>query len=101
VYPGEDGGYLNLDNWRRSEWHPALESAGLPKLTPYSMRHTFASFAIAAGVSLFYLARLLGSSVNQVDATYGHLLPDSEEYLRGLPDSYDYAALEVAEGGAR
>jgi integrase len=82
---------LNLHNWRRDEWGPALESAGLPKLVPYSLRHTFASFAIAAGVSLFYLARLLGTSVDQIDKTYGHLLPDSEEYLRGLLDNFDAA----------
>ena len=44
VYPGDRGGYLNLHAWRRDEWKPALESAGLPYLVPYSMRHTFASF---------------------------------------------------------
>ena len=75
---------MNLHAWRRDEWYPALESAGLPRLVPYAMRHSFASFAIAAGVSLFYLARLMGSNVEQIDKTYGHLLPDSEEYLRGL-----------------
>ncbi len=53
------------------------------------MRHTFASFSIAAGVSLFYLTRLLGSSVEQIDRNYGHMLPDTEEYLRGLLDSFD------------
>jgi hypothetical protein len=31
----------------------------------------------------------MGTSVSQIDATYGHLVPDSEEYLRGLLDSYD------------
>jgi len=31
-------------------------------------------------VQLFYLT--------QIDATYGHLLPDSEDYLRGLLDAY-------------
>ncbi len=89
VYTGDRGGRLNLHAWRRDEWYPALEAAGLPKLTPYAMRHTFASFAIAAGVSLFYLARLMGTSVEQIDTTYGHLLPDSEEYLRGLLDGFD------------
>jgi len=89
VYPGKRGGYLNLGEWRRDEWYPALDSAGLPKLVPYSLRHTFASFAIAAGVSPFYLARLMGSSVEQIDSTYGHLLPDSEDYLRGLLDAFD------------
>jgi len=92
VYPGVLGGHLNLHNWRRDEWYPALDSAGLPHLVPYSMRHSFASFAIAAGVSLFYLARIMGTSVEQIDRTYGHLLPDSEEYLRGLLDDFDGAA---------
>jgi integrase len=89
VYPGERGGHLSLHAWRRDEWYPALEGAGVAARVPYSLRHTFASFAIAAGVSLFYLARLMGSSVEQIDRTYGHLLPDSEEYLRGLLDTFD------------
>jgi site-specific recombinase XerD len=71
----------------------------VPKLVPYAMRHTFASFAIAAGVSLFYLARLLGSSVDQVDKTYGHLLREPEGYLRGLLDAYDTATEDVAAQG--
>ena len=29
--------------------------------------------------------------VTQIDATYGHLVPDSEEYLRGHLDTYDAA----------
>jgi integrase len=95
VYPGEQrDGYLSLHDWRRDEWYTALDGAGLPKLVPYSMRHTFASFAIAAGVSLFYLARLMGSSVEQIDRTYGHMLPDSEEYLRGLLDAFDSVVLD-------
>lgn len=99
VYPAPDGSHLNLADWRRREWYTALDSAGLPRMVPYAMRHTFASFAIAAGVSLFYLSRLMGSSVEQIDKTYGHLLPDSEEYLRGLLDTYDSAALAAVEGG--
>jgi hypothetical protein len=31
----------------------------------------------------------MGSSVEQIDRTYGHLLPDSEEHLRSLFDAYD------------
>jgi hypothetical protein len=31
----------------------------------------------------------MGTSVTQIDATYGHLVPDSEEYLRGLLDAHD------------
>jgi hypothetical protein len=42
---------------------------------PTPLRHTYASFAIAAGVSLFELARFMGTSAEQIDRTYGHLLP--------------------------
>ena len=38
----------------------------------------------------------MGSSVEQIDKTYGHLLPDSGEYLRGLLDSFDAASPEEA-----
>ena len=34
---------------------------------------------------------------HQIDQTYGHLLPDSEDYLRGLLDNYDAAT--ATEGG--
>lgn len=67
----------------------------------YACRHTFAAWSIAAGVQLFYLSRIMGTSVTQIDATYGHLVPDSEDYLRGLLDSYDHNAAEAADGGAR
>jgi hypothetical protein len=41
--------------------------------------------------SSFYLSRIMGTSVAMVDQTYGHLVPDSEEYLRGLLDAFDTA----------
>ena len=33
----------------------------------------------------------MGTSVTQIDATYGQLVPDSEDYLRGLLDAYECA----------
>jgi hypothetical protein len=53
------------------------------------MRHSYAKFSVAAGVSLFTLARRMGTSVGQIDKTYGHLLPDAVEYERGLLDAFD------------
>ena len=75
--------------FRYREWTPALRAAGIEHRRVYDCRHTFASWAIAGGVQLFYLARIMGTSVAQIDATYGHLLPDSEDYLRGLLDAFD------------
>jgi len=56
-------------------------------------------YADARGVQLFYLSRIMGTSVTQIDATYGHLVPDSEEYLRGLLDAYDVRN-EIEDEGA-
>lgn len=65
-----------------------MKAAGLDHRTPYALRHTYASFAIAAGVSLFELARFMGTSVEQIDRTYGHLLPDALDRTRIALDSF-------------
>ena len=78
----------------------AVRAAGLEHRTPYALRHTYASFSIAAGVSLFYLARFMGTSVQQIDKTYGHLLPDSLEQARGLLDTFLAAAPAMPEAGS-
>jgi hypothetical protein len=44
--------------------------------------------AIAAGVSLFELARFMGTSVEQIDRTYGHLLPDALDRTRAALDAF-------------
>src|SRR5262249_9652012 len=44
-----------------------------PYPSPYHLRHTFATEAVAAGVSIFELARVMGASVREIDRTYGHL----------------------------
>jgi hypothetical protein len=45
--------------------------------------------AIAAGVSLFALARRMGTSLEMIDKTYGHLAPDADEYELSLLDTFD------------
>jgi integrase len=87
LLPAARGGYIDLGNWRRRQWRPALESAGLdPELTPYAMRHTYASFALDAGVTIFELARLMGTSVKVIDDTYGHLVHGSLDRVRAALD---------------
>jgi hypothetical protein len=47
LFPAPEGGLLNLDNWRRRQWGPAVEAAGVR--TPariYDLRSTFASNAL-------------------------------------------------------
>jgi integrase len=75
---------------------PAVEVVEpvLEHRTPYAMRHTFASFAIAAGIPSFEIARMMGTSVEMLDKTYGHLLRDAASRGRAALDAFD-AAFEV------
>jgi integrase len=61
---------------------------GLEHRTHYSLRHTYATFAIALGVTLFEIARFMGTSVSQIDATYGHLLPAALDRTRAALDAF-------------
>jgi integrase len=81
VFPAPGGGLVDLHNWRSREWYPALEAAGIDRRGPYHLRHTFATEALAAGVSIFELARLMGTSVAMIDERYGHLARDSEQAI--------------------
>ena len=66
-------------------------AAGVEHRRIYDMRHTFATWSLAAGMSIFTLARRMGTSVQMIDQTYGHLARDAEDQDRGLLDRYDGA----------
>jgi integrase len=61
------------------------------------MRHTFASWAIAAGLPTFEIAATMGTSLEQLSKTYAHLLPDSADRARLALDAYISNAAEAAE----
>jgi integrase len=82
------GGYLDLHNWRAREWLPSLETAGFPRRRIYDLRHSFATWALAAGLSIFELARYMGTSVEMIDRTYGHLARGSEDLARAKLDAH-------------
>jgi integrase len=88
LFPSKRGDFLDLHRFRAKEWHPALRAAGLEHRPPNSLRHTFATWMIAAQVPLYELARFMGTSVDEIDKTYGHLLPDAHERARSALDSF-------------
>jgi len=94
VFPAPKGGYIGLDSWRTREWYPALGAAGIDQRGPYHLRHTFATEALAAGVSIFELARLMGTSIAMIDRTYGHLARDSEQAIPARLDARRVASSE-------
>jgi integrase len=83
------GEYVNLRNFRRRDWAPALEAADVEYRGLYALRHSYASWSLAAGLSIFTLARRMGTSVEMIERTYGHLASDAEAYERDLLDTYD------------
>jgi integrase len=99
VFPAEKGGYFGLHNWRARDWHPALEAAGVTRRRPYDLRHTYATHALAAGLTLYEVARYMGTSLAMIHRTYGHLAQGSEERARALLDAYsDRLGQERATG---
>src|SRR6266498_3068820 len=87
VFPAERGGYLDLHNFRNREWKPAQRAAGIEPLRRiYDLRHTFAAFALRAGISTFDLSRYMGASLTMIDRHYGHLARDGREHAIRLLD---------------
>ncbi len=87
LFPAPRGGHIGLDAWRTRAWYPALDAAGIAKRGPYQLRHTFATEALAAGVSIFELAGIMGASVKTIDKHYGHLARDSDAAIRARLDA--------------
>jgi integrase len=83
-----NGTLIDLHRFRARHWTPALRAAGLDHRGPYAMRHTFASWAIAAGLPTFEIAATMGTSLEQLSITYAHLLPDSADRARATLDAY-------------
>ena len=78
---GEPGPF-DLHNFRKRHWAPAIEAAGIA--TParlYDLRSTFASNALAAGITVFELARIMGTSVGMIEGYYGTLIDTAHDAI--------------------
>ena len=61
-----------------------MKACGHPEVTPHTMRRTFASLLVSAGVSIYKVAKWLGDGVEVVTDSYGHLIAyDAEIDLAG------------------
>lgn len=91
VFPNRLGRKMDHSSFRHNVWLPTIERAqnadlcgeeGVVPLrrapTPHDLRHSHASWLIAAGVPLpFVQARLGHESITTTVGTYGHLQPDA------------------------
>ncbi len=82
VFAAKRGGPFDFENFRRRDWHDAIDTAGITKPARiYDLRSTFASNALAAGLTVYELARLLGSSVRMIELHYGALLDTAHDAI--------------------
>lgn len=81
LFQSKEGTALNYNNIRR-EWVKICRAAGVDNKTIHTFRHTFATAALARGVPILEVSRILGHA----DATttlnmYGHAIPGYNQHL--------------------
>lgn len=105
VFSALGGGPMSDVNFRNRVWNPALRRAGacaahrapedggvavpscskctpVPKGPPHAMRHTAASWLVAASVDLYRVQALLGHESFSTTQRYAHLAPDAHDLIR-------------------
>ncbi|HEV7178060.1 MAG TPA: site-specific integrase [Solirubrobacteraceae bacterium] len=88
LFPNGRGGRIDFRIFGRKHWRPAQIKAGIDPIRGlYDLRHTYATFALRAGVPVFAVSRFIGSSIAMIDRHYGHLARDSREHAVALMDA--------------
>lgn len=77
IFAEDDGSAINHQHFYNKVWLPSVERADLGKRpTIHSLRHSSASWLIAAGLALPIIQRRLGhESITTTVNVYGHLMP--------------------------
>jgi integrase len=98
LFPAAKGQPLDLDNFRKRVWVPAIEAAGVTTpATPYDMRDTFASTALAAGVTVFELAKIMGTSGRMIEKHYGALVDGAHAAITDRLDALEARRERLSE----
>ncbi len=73
-------------NWRRRVFQPAAEAAGLGRVRPYSLRHSWASLQLHAGRDAATTAKQAGDSVETFLRYYAHEIEEWSNHASEDPD---------------
>jgi integrase len=97
VFAHHDGGWLPRD-WFALRLEKACATAGLPGVSPHTLRHTAGSLALASRASVVTVQKLLGhQSPVMTISIYSHMLPDDFDNLVAAMDA---AACAAADSGS-
>jgi integrase len=70
----------------KTAWTAIAEAAGMPDVTPHTLRHTAITWAMQRGAAIWDVAGFFGASVETIENTYGHHHPDHQESARKAMD---------------
>ena len=80
VFTAPQGGPLRRSLFARRAWAPAVERAGLPRITFHGLRHSFVAILVAAGCNVREVSEWAGhSNVAFTLTRYGGLLEDGSD----------------------
>ena len=78
LFPGQGDGMPITPEGVQKAFRKALRAAGIRKIRPHDLRHTYATLAIQAGVPLLTVSRQLGhASISTTVDLYAHAVPGS------------------------
>lgn len=98
VLRSEGGTVLRFSNFDYRAFKPAVERAGIGHCRLYDLRHTFASWKIQGGVTLFELGKLMGHTSSKTTEIYAHL---TTEYSPAVLASFGRTAPNLPHADAR
>lgn len=79
----DDTLYFRYDNWIYKRLEVLSRMAGLRRLSPHGLRHSFVTLAMAQGHDLAAIAKVAGhKNIQTTYATYGHLSKDVKITLK-------------------
>lgn len=87
VFLGPRGACVSRTRFRQRVWLPAVVAADLVAPLPreHDLRHTYASWLVQAGVTLYEVQHLMGHESSTTTEMYAHLQPDAHDAaLRAL-----------------
>jgi integrase len=91
VFARNDGYYIDPATYR-DNYIKKLKEAGLKQYTFHSLRHTFATRALEAGIAIKVVSQILGHATVQITMdTYQHVLPDLQSEAMNRIADYMYS----------
>lgn len=90
-WQAEGGGYVVEYRGVRigdvqTAFEAARDAAGLPGVTPHTLKHTAITWAMQRGAKAWDAASYFGTSVQTIESTYGHHSPDHQTSAREAMD---------------